>query len=165
MRAPRPPPLDKGPDRRTGLRRHRRDFRRPELSFLVSETRTGAGRGREGRRALGAARSYGGPHSPPGAGPGAWGRGGWGLALGAARGSAPGEGSVGARPRRARRPVSYHPGLGAAGERRGSLRRSQVRRLPLPRSGTRKCKGAGRCDLTQVPAPVSARPRPGPAPT
>lgn len=59
MRAPRPPPLDKGPDRRTGLRRHRRDFRRPELSFLVSETRTGAGRGREGRRALGAARSYG----------------------------------------------------------------------------------------------------------
>lgn len=37
----------------------RRDFRRPQLSFLVSETGTGAGRGREGRRALRAARSYG----------------------------------------------------------------------------------------------------------
>ena len=74
------------------------------------------------------------------------------------------KGSVRARPGRARRPVSYHPGLGAAGERRGSLKRSQVRRLPLPRSGTRTCKGAGRRDLTQVPAPVSARPRPGPAP-
>lgn len=74
------------------------------------------------------------------------------------------KGSVRARPGRARRPVSYHPGLGAAGERRGSLKRFQVRRLPLPRSGTRKCKGAGRRDLTQVPAPVSARPRPGPAP-
>lgn len=94
------------------------------------------------------------PHSPPGAGPGTRGRGRWGLALGAAPGSARRRESGGPRPGWARRPAKYLAGVGAAGGCWWSLGGPRWSHLPLPRRGTRKCKGAGRRNLTQVPAPA-----------
>lgn len=106
-----------------------------------------------------------GPHSPPGSGPGARGRGGWGPARGAAPGHARGPGSVSARPERARRPARYHPGLGAEGRRRGSLKGSRGRRLPLPRRAHGSARGRGGATSPRCRPRPRPRPRSGPAPT
>lgn len=145
----------------TGGSRARRDFRRPQLSFLVSETGTGAGRGREG-----AARPQGSPIlrpacTPPGAGQAP------GVAVAGVRLAARLPGALLERGRCA--PDRDRPGGGkvstpASARRANAGGRSEIPGPPPPAPRSGGSAGGEAARLTQVPAPVSARPRPGPAP-
>lgn len=122
---------------------------------------------KEGRRALRAARSYGPVALTSGRKARRQGSRVAGVWL-AARlpGALTQRVGAGARPGRARRPVSQHPRLRRGGRTPGSLTGSQVRRLHRG-SGTRKWRGRGgatspRCRPQSRPAPALGPPPPRP---
>lgn len=144
----------------------RRDFRRPQLSFLAFETGTGAGGKGGAARLQGSLDPTARLDHHPGARPGARGRGGWGPASGAAPGSAHGEGSV--------RQTRTGPAAGelAPRPRRGGRTPGVAQEIPGPpppvTAAHGSARGRGGADHPGAgpslgPPPPWARPLRGPA--